>query len=88
MTDPKEFIEKNKKDIFNKLQYVDQEITHNLQNYNVSSTANLCHISQKIIQTEIKDESTEAASLLLGNILLDKTREMLKNEEITKRIRK
>ena len=88
MTDPKEFIEKNKKDIFNKLQYVDQEITHNLQNYNVSSTANLWHISQKIIQTEIKDESTEAASLLLGNILLDKTREMLKNEEITKRIRK
>lgn len=89
MTDPKEFIAKYKKDTFNKLQYVDQEITKNLQNYNVSSVANLWLVSQKTIQVETKDEATaEAASLLLGNMVLDKTNEMFKNEEIIKRIKK
>lgn len=88
MTDPKQFIEKNKKDVFIKLQRVDQEITQNLQIYNITSIANLWNISQKIIRTDTKDEAKEAAALLLGNILLDKTKEMFKNEEIIKRIRK
>lgn len=88
MTDPKQFIEQNKKDVFNKLQRVDQEITQNLQICNVTSIANLWNISQKIIRTDTKDETREAASLLLGSILLDKMKEMFKNEEIIKRIRK
>lgn len=88
MTDPKKFIEANKKDVINKLQLIDQQITQNLQIYNVTSIANLWNISQKIIRTDTKDETNEAASLLLGSILLDKTKEMFKNEEIIKRIRK
>jgi len=88
MTDTKQFIEKNKKDVFNKMQRVDKEITQNLQIYNVTSIANLWNVSQEIIRTDTKDETKEAASLLLGSILLDKTKEMFKNEEIIKRIRK
>lgn len=88
MTDPKDFLDKNKMNISKKLQIVDQEITDNVQKYNVSPLANLWLVSQKIIKIETKDDAKEAASLLLGNILLDKTREMFKNEEITKRIKK
>ncbi len=88
MTNPKEFIDKNKKDIFNKLQLIDREITNNVQNYHVSPIANLWQVSQKLMQNETKNETQEAASLVLVNILLNKTREMFRNEEIIKRIRK
>lgn len=88
MTDPKDFLDENKMNILKKLQLSDQEITDNVQKYNVSPLANLWLVSQKIIKIETKDEAKEAASLLLGNILLDKTRDMFKNEEIIKRIKK
>ncbi len=88
MTNPEEFIDKHKKDVLNKLQLVDREITGSIQNYNVSPIADLWAVSQKLIQIETKDKSKEGASLLFGNILLDKTRAMFNNEEIIKRIKK
>ncbi|MBU4222267.1 MAG: hypothetical protein KKA10_11765 [Euryarchaeota archaeon] len=88
MTDIEGFTGKNENHILKKLQIVDQEITDNIQKYNVSPVANLWNISQKVIRTDTKDISKHAASLLLGNMLIDKTGEMLKNEEIRKRLRK
>ncbi len=88
MTNPEEFVDKFKTDVLNKLQLVDREITGSIQNYNVSPVANLWAVSHKLIQIETKDKSKEGALLLFGNILLDKTREMFKKEEIIKRIRK
>lgn len=81
MNNPDEFLIIYKSRILKKLQDTDAEITKNLQNFNINPIANLWSISQKII-TGAKNESEEAASLLLANILLDTTKKMLTSPEI------
>jgi len=87
MKDPAAFTTRYKTQILNKLQETDREITNNLQTFNIDPAANLWGISQRIVTNE-KNEFEAAASLLLANILLDSTRNIFKNEEIKKRLKK
>jgi aromatic ring-opening dioxygenase LigB subunit len=87
MSDTKEFSRKYRSQILNKLQETDKQITNNLQTFNINPIANLWSISQKII-TNAKNESDEAASLLLANILLDNTKKMFTSTEISRILRK
>lgn len=86
INDTNEFSRKYKPQILNKLQETDKQITNNLQTFNINPIANLWGISQKII-TNAKNESDEAASLLLSNILLDSTKKMFTSPEISRILR-
>lgn len=87
MSDTKEFSRKYRSQILNKLQETDKQITNNLQTFNINPIANMWSISQKII-TNAKNESDEAASLLLANILLDSIKKMFTSPEISRILRK
>lgn len=87
MSDANDFSSKYKTQILNKLQETDKQITNNLQTFNINPIANLWSISQKII-TNAKNESDEAASLLLANILLDCTKKMFSSQEISRILKK
>ncbi len=83
---PADFLLNSKPGVLNKLQEIDAEITKNIQVFNINPVAHLWGISQ-IIVSGGKNEYEEGASLLLINILLDCTKNMFKNEEITKRLK-
>lgn len=87
MSDTNEFSRKYKAQILNKLQETDRQITNNLQTFNINPIANLWSVSHNII-ANAKNESDEAASLLLANILLDNTRKMFTLPEISRILRK
>ena len=84
---PADFLLDSKPGVLNKLQEIDAEITKNIQVFNINPVAHLWGISQIIVSGE-KNEYEEGASILLINILLDCTRNMFQNEDITKRLKK